>query len=449
MGDGRAVTPLLLYASVLIVYLPGVVGVLASQKSLKYPVISFFFLGMFFFNVLGSIGVFWPEKKYIIFFDTEAVAENVALVLIIQGLIFYIVALPYVLIRRSPSLFARPAKLDFLIIGCGIIGMAILVACYFFETKNFLFFNLIDGSMGLDNSFEFRMKYIYGLNNWPIYNIGFTFLPAAISIYAVITYTLGDTCRWIGVLAIVMCIAISMMLGSKAGFVGFAIPLALAYGVIIGYRDGRLSQLLISKKLFGFFLASVFFLYIGYNKASGGALGLVDLVERVLYRVFVVGPETIAAVISFVQENGELGLSVFPSARGLLSHEQINLSLIIHEYMAGAEGGATLPFSAEAFISAKWGGVMAISAFVSLILIFLQEVAFRIKVGVASLAFSALISYLAVRMTTIGVFATFLNFMYPATILTIALFIACMTVPMRWSNGVNLIGEGRRSATEN
>ena len=92
---------------------------------------------------------------------------------------------------------------------------------------------------------------------------------------------------------------------------------------------------------------------------------------------------------------------------------------------------------------------MAISAFVSLMLIFLQEVAFRIKIGFASLAFSALISYLAVRMTTIGVFATFFNFMYPATILAAALFMACMTVPMRWSNGVNLIGEGRRSATEN
>ena len=235
--------------------------------------------------------------------------------------------------------------------------MAILVACYFVETKNFLFLNLIDGSMGLDNSFEFRMKFIYGLNNWPIYNIGFTFLPTAISIYALITYTLSDAYRWISVLAIVMCIAVSMTLGSKAGFVGFAIPLALAYGVILGYSDGRLSRIKISKKLFGFFLASIFSLYIGYNKASGGGLGLVDLVERVLYRVFVVGPETIAAVISFVQENGELGLSVFPSARGIFPHEQINLSLIIHEYMAGAEGGATLPFSAEAFISAKWGGL--------------------------------------------------------------------------------------------
>lgn len=449
MQDEILVMPILLYACVLATYLPGIAVVLVSRNSLKYPLIAFAFGGMFFFNALGSIGVFLPEKIYSIFFDTEVVSEDVALVLILQALVYYIVALPYVLIRRAPLPSVCITRGDYLLLWSGVIVMLALTVLYFLETKTFLLFSAIDGSMGLDNSFEFRMKAIYGLANWPLYNIGMVFLPVATSSYAFIVFNLSNTYRWVSAVAIISSIAISMLLGSKAGIAGFVISLGVAYGVLLGTRNARLIDIVKSYKFSGFILFALLLLYIGYNRASGGEIELAELIERVLYRVFVVGPETIAAAISFVQENGELGLSVFPTMRGFLSHEQVDLSLIIHQHMAGSPGGATLPFSAEAFISAKWGGVIAMSAFVFLMLILLQEVAFRITTGVLSLAFCALLSFLAVRMSTVGVFATYLNFMYPATILIAAILLAGKKWAMRWSNSVNLVGEGRCNANTN
>lgn len=449
MDDGMGGSPLLLYSSVLAAYLPGVGVIIASRNALNFPIIAFAFLGMFFFNALGSIGVFLPEKTYTIFIDTSAVAEDVALVLILQAVVYYIIALPYVLSRQAALPSTCPTRGDFLLIGCGMVVMLALTVLYYIETQSFLLFSAIDGSMGLDNSFEFRMKAIYGLANWPLYNIGMVFLPFAISSYALIAFNLSNAYRWFSALTIIVCIAISTLLGSKAGIAMFVISLGIAYGVLLGANGERIITLVRSKKFIGFTFFSLLLLYVGYNRAGGGELGLAVLIERVLYRIFVVGPETIAAAISFVQENGELGLSVFPSVRGFLSHEQANLSLIIHDYIAGYPGGATLPFSAEAFISAKWGGVIAMSAFVFLMLILFQEVAFRITTGVASLAFSALLSYLAVRMMTIGVFATYFNFMYPATILAAALLLACMTLTMRGNNSVKLIGKGRRDANAN
>ncbi|MDZ4064217.1 MAG: hypothetical protein U1E22_06050, partial [Coriobacteriia bacterium] len=164
--DDIAVKPLLLYACVLVAYLPGIAVVLVSRNSLKYPLIAFAFVGMFFFNALGSIGVFLPEKTYSIFFDTEVVSEDVALVLILQVLVYYIVALPYVLTRRAPLPSTCTTSGDYLLLWSGVIGMLALTVLYFLETKTFLLLSAIDGSMGLDNSFEFRMRAIYGLDNW-------------------------------------------------------------------------------------------------------------------------------------------------------------------------------------------------------------------------------------------------------------------------------------------
>lgn len=446
MDDGMVASPLLLYASVLAAYLPGVGVIFASRTALRFPIITFAFLGMFFFNALGSIGVFSPEKIYTIFFDTSAVAEDVALVLILQALLYYIVVLPYVLNRRAPLPPTCPTPGDFLLLGFGIVAMLIPVILYFIETQTFLIFSAVDGSMGLDNSFELRMKAIYGLSNWPLYNIGMVFLPSVISSYALILFNLSNVYRWFSFLAIVVCIAISTLLGSKAGIIMFVVSLGITYGVLLGVSGERVITLLRAKKLFVFTLFSLLLLYAGYMRASGSELGLSQLIERVWYRIFVVGPETIAGAISFVRENGELGISVFPSVRGLLSHEQVNLSLIIHEYIAGSPGGATLPFSAEAFISAKWGGFLAISVFIFLMLIIFQELAFRIKIGVASLAFSAILSYFSVRMMTIGVFATFLNLMYPAVIIAAALLFIFMTFVMNRYRRFKLIDEGRRNA---
>lgn len=446
MDDGMGVPPLLLYATVLAAYLPGIGVIIARRDALKFPIITFSFLGMFSFNALGSLGAFLPEKIYTIFIDTSSVAEDVALVLILQAVLYYIIVLPYVLNRHAPLPSICPTSGDFLLLGLGVFAMLALTILYFIETQTFLVFSAIDGSMNLDNSFELRMKAIYGLPNWPLYNIGMVFLPSAMSSYALILFNLSNVYRWFSFLTIVVCIATSTLLGSKAGIMMFVISLSITYGVLLGVNGERVIAILRSGKLVVFTFVCLLVLYAGYMKASGGELSLSALIERVLYRIFVVGPETIAGAISFVRENGELGISVFPSVRGLLSHEQANLSLIIHEYIAGSPGGATLPFSAEAFIGAKWGGFLAISAFIFLMLIISQELAFRIKTGVASLAFSAIISYLSVRMMTIGVFATFLNLMYPAVIISAGLLLILMTFAMNRYGSFKLIDEGRHNA---
>lgn len=410
-----------LYWTVLLAYLPGLLLLICYKKIWKFPILNFAFLGMFFFNALGSIGVFNNEKIYAINFDSNAVSVELAYILILQSFIYYFLIVPYIVMRAPPSPLLKVDRLDNICIGIGLSAILIIGTLYYLETGTFLLFASLDGSMNVDNAYQFRSALIYGLSNWPFYNLGFVFLPIFVSSYAFIRAKVSRRADFSFYLAMLICFSASLSMGSKAGLINFLLSLSIAYTVFLGASEKNILRLIVNKKFLVFALFSLILMVAGYLNATQEHLTFNMLAERLWYRTFVTYPETMAAAISYTKENDWLGSAVLPTARGLFSHEFINLPLLLHQYIAGAPGGMNVPFSAEAFISHGWLGVAIACPIIFMILIILQEIAFRLSSGLSSMAFSSFYSYMAILLPVNGMFGTLFTFMYPSALLALAI----------------------------
>jgi len=83
--------------------------------------------------------------------------------------------------------------------------------------------------MNNDNAFAFRMKYVYGLKYWPLYNLGFVFLPILLAGYGLILAMNHKRFRSFFLAATIISFAASVSLGSKAGVINFVLIFGMAY----------------------------------------------------------------------------------------------------------------------------------------------------------------------------------------------------------------------------
>jgi len=406
-----------LYAAVLLAYLPGVVALCIWRKCWHFPLMCFAFLGMLFFNAIGSISVFGADKLYLLDFDTADVAVELALVLAFQVLMFYLVAGAYLawrpIVRMTPVADGNDRSL--LLIGMAII--ALLGAMYYAETGTFLILQFLNGSMNMENALQFREQYVYGLKWWSLYNVGFFFLPLFLSGYALILLQVDRRQVWFVCMTLVVSLGSYITLGSKSGFLVFVLSFSVAYLTYFGMVGGVATEFLRFRKFWTFVGMSLVLLYIGYDRAMQGGVSPTSFAQQIWYRVFVTYPETLAGALSYFHDFGALGVSVLPTMRGLLSHEQISLSVELHRYIAGAPGGVSVPFAGEVFLIGGWLALLVVVPMVFAAVIVLQEVSFLAPGRVAAIAFSALYAYLALNISMNGMFASLLTFMYPGVIL--------------------------------
>ncbi len=170
----------------------------------------------------------------------------------------------------------------------------------------------------------------------------------------------------------------------------------------------------------------------GYIKATPESISVLDLFERLWHRVFVVYTEAIAGAIGYTREVDFLGMEVFPNIRGFLQHTQVNIPLVMHQYISHGAGGVTMPFVGEAFLVSGWSTVLILCTVVFHTLIVLQELVFRLNFGICSLVFTAYYSYLALMLSAIGMFSTLYTFMYPGawvTLIAVSLIVTKLMLP--------------------
>lgn len=410
-------SPPLLYMLILLAHLPGLGALLLWRKCWRFPILPAAFLGMFLFSALGSINVLSDHKIYRLAFDSQAVSEDFALILVYQVICFYAVAGTYIALRKPVIAPLVASRIDFVL--CALIAGAILLigGLYFLETGTFLILSNLDGSMNVDNALEFRNKYVYGLQHWPFYNIGFVFLPVVLSSYGLILAASHKRYRFIFPPAILLSFVASLSLGSKGGIINFVLSLGISYATYLGMTGQSVLGLVRNKKFLVFAMLSLVLVFFGFIRATPENLDTRALLERLFYRTLAAYPETISAAISYANHFGELREAVLPTIRGLLSHEQINLSFALHVYQSGAPGGASVPMAGEAFLIAGWPGVILILPVIYMVLIALQEMAFCLAEGLTSIAFSALYGYLAISLSLNGMFSSLFNLMYPGTLL--------------------------------
>ena len=410
-----------LYLAVLVAYLPGLVVLFKSRNVWSFPLLAFTFLGMFLFNFVGSFNVFMLHNTYWLNFDRNEVLVEYAFLLALQAIIYYGAVGLYVFKRKRPHLKLEVTPFDNYYIGAGLLLICFLVIGYYLETGHFLLSFFLRGDLNINNAYEYRMKYIYGLKNWPIYNIGFTVLPTFISSYSLLRAKVSKRFDGYFYLSMGICFLTSLSMGSKAGLFNFILTLSIAYVVFLNASKESVFKIFNNRYLWGFSAVIFSLLVLGYFHAIPEKLSISRFFSLFWYRLAVTYTETIAGAISYTKHIGFLGVSVFPNARGLLPHEYANLPLLMHQYISNSPGGMNTPFIAEAFLVSGWLSAIYITLIISGVLIALQECIIRLKIGVVGLAFAAFYSYMGILLTILGMTSTFLTFMYPAAFVTLAI----------------------------
>lgn len=415
-----------LYTTVVLAHMPGLLALALWRKCWHFPILAFAFFGMLAFNAAGSISVFSEAKIYSIAIDTNSISIDLALILIYQALAFYLTAGIYISLRTPPTVVASATILD---AACVIVIASLILILgylYFLDTGTFLILASLDGSMNIDTALSFREKYVYGLNFWPFYNLGFVFLPILLSTYGLILVKESDRHRALFWLAIVVSFGASLSLGSKGGIVNFVLSLGVAYAVHSGMTGKPVFSIFHNRNFLLFFAFAVALLVAGYLWATPDGIQAQSLLQRFWYRIFVAYPEALGTSISYANEHGTLGMAAMPTLRGLLQHEQLNLSLMLHSYLAGTPGGLSIPMAGELFATAGWPGVLLVIPVIYVVLALLQEFAFCLTEGLLSIVFSALYGYLAINVFLNGMFSSLFNFMYPGTLLLIGMIITML-----------------------
>lgn len=413
---------ILLYALVLIAYAPGVAVLVLSRRVWRFPIICFAFFGMFLFNAVGSLAVFSESKLYWLNFDASEVALELSLVLAAQALAFYAVCGPYVMLRKGNNVQFAATASDISLVAISAGAIIVIAAMYYRQTGGFLIQAALDGSMDVGSAMKYRDQFVYGLPNWPVYNLAFVFIPIILSNHGLLTFLSSPRRSILFPLAcLLVSFGASLSLGSKGGLITFLLTLSVAYVCFLGMTGRAPHAILRSKAYLAFAGLSLATLVLGYIMSAADTLTVVALIQRILYRVLVAYPETLAAAISFFHNEGPLGISVLPNMRGLLQHEQVNLSAVLHQYQANTAGGVSVPFAGEAYLVSGWSSLLLALPIVFLTLIALQELAMRLRVGLFGLALASLYSYQAIQLSLNGTFSSLYNFMYPGTVLALGI----------------------------
>lgn len=416
------------YSLILLAYIPGIAALIWWKKLWSFPLLMMGFVGIFFFNALGSISVLNLSSFYWVHFDRAAVASEYSALLVTQAFLYYLVVGVYVANKNQPAISPRVVeRFDNHFIAAGVILILALVAAYFLQTGTFLIFSSVGGALTTENAYEYRMKYVYGLKAWPIFNLGFVMLPTFIASYAFIRANVMKRVDGLFWISIVVCFASSLTMGSKGGLLSFVLSLAVAYVVCWSTHNQSPWKIFQNKKYIGFSTVSLVILVAGYFWVTPVRMTALDFLGRLWHRLFVTSTETIAAAISYSRELGFIGIAVFPNVRGLLPHQQANLSLVMHEYISLSPGGVNLPVLAEAFLVSGWPSVVLILSIVFGVLVVLQELALRFRLGIISLAFSAYYGYLAILLSVVGMFSTLFTFMYISALIFLTLSAALST----------------------
>ena len=415
-------TGVTLYIFVLLFYFPGLAILAFNKRIWDYPALAFTFVGMFALNAFGSIDVLGESTPlWRIEYDRKEVAQQCALLLVLQALIFYSLVLPYVYLRPMPAKFAASTceTLDSVILAIGLIVILSLGIFYLKETRTFLAFqdqtNLTPAEV-----LELRINLIYGLKLWPLYNLGFVFLPTFISGYAVLIALSRHRINLYAILAILVCFAASLSMGSKAGLINFAVSMSIASAVWSAANGKNPFAFLRSRCFLIFFGVCALLLVLGYARMNSN-LAPLTLLGRIWYRSFVAAPEAISGAISFTIHQGFIGVHLLPTLRGLFPHQQWDLVSVLHQYVAGEPGGLNVPFAAQGYIAWGWFGVCGACIAVYSGLIAIQEISFRLRNSLFSLAFLSLYAYLGVMTAAYGMLSTLYTLMFPSCLILLYL----------------------------
>jgi hypothetical protein len=415
------------YLCTLLVYLPGLIFLFNRKRSLQFPITAFTFLGMFVFNALGSILIISPELTgRPNFFSNEYL-----LMLNLQVLIFYIIAIPYVACTRYCDYrIVSDYSIDNLFLKFLCLIIAGIVGCYIFLIGAPPLVSILADGLNMKEIIKIRTQTFFGHSDIWIYNLGFTTIPMLTAIYALGRKAVFPErilrVRWI----ILGCLCISALPGGKGSILEFGTALLIAYYLLSGWSRSKreadsfrnnglrkkIAPLRFSyKKAFLYLVVAFVPTLLMYRIYFGSLLSFGDILMQLVIRIVGVYSEVMAATVSYVGQHSLLDGSTLPTIRGLLGHERLNVGIEMHQFMFGNMGSVTLSGPAEGYINFGWWGfcLMSVATYGSMILV--EQVLTRMHRNVLTVSLLVFYSVLATKNAQLSLFLTFVSLTYVVT----------------------------------
>jgi hypothetical protein len=414
---------LAIYFGLLLVYVPGLIFVAHKGRLLRFPITSFTFLGVFVFNIVGSIFVIVPEMTP----RDDYYRHEYVWLLVTQAVIFYLIAFPYVMFSKREN---RPVECDrhvdraFLRVLLVMIGGIVML--YLVNVGLPPLVVIMKGGLSLQDIIRIRTDTVYGLSEFWLYNLGFTTIPLLASIYVLAVKATSPHrlphSHWI----IIGCLCINALPGGKGNVLDFCTAILVGYFLLAGWGASSGRPLLNGKqsvetgkrlqfsytKTFLFLSAAFIPVLYMYKIYLGPMIEFGDLFSQVVFRIVGVYSESIAAAVVYVERIGPLDGATLPTVRGLFPHDRILLDTEMHNFMFGAPGSVTLSGPAEGYLNFGWTGfvVMAVATFGSMILI--EEVLGNMRRTPLTITLIAFYSALATKAAQVSLFAIFVSLTY-------------------------------------
>ena len=412
------------YLCTLLVYLPGLIFLFNRKRSLQFPITSFTFLGMFVFNALGSIFIILPELTGRLNFFSH----QYLLMLNLQVLIFYMIAIPYVACtRHCNDRIVSDDRIDNVFLKFLFLIIAGIVGCYFILIGAPPLASILVDGLNMDEIIKIRTQTFFGHSDIWLYNLGFTTIPMFTAIYALGRKAASperfSRVRWI----IIGCLCISALPGGKGSILEFGTALLIAYYLMSGWSSSKRTAVSVrnnglrkkfiplrySYKKSLLYLAVAFVpTLVMYRIYFGSSMNSVDILMQLVIRIVGVYTEVMAATVSYVGQHGLLEGSTLPTIRGLLGHERLNMGIELHQFMFGNMGSVTLPGPAEGYVNFGWWGFCMMSAATYGSMILVEQTLTRMPRNVLTVSLLVFYSVMATKNAQMSLFLTFVSLTY-------------------------------------
>lgn len=407
---------LAIYLVIIGVYLPGIFAILFMRRLGMMPVITFTFLGMFFFTALGSYLIIFRSNHFFNSLFSPAYAQ----MLVLQALLFYVVAGPYVAFRKPAPREHVVALEDNWLMSILIGATMLILTAYYLKVGKFLLFDLLAGHISRVNVLQFRAL-TWGLPEYPIFRLGFFVFPALIAAQRVAAMSIRGKLNKTDLLVILACLIPILLPGEKAGLLQMAAILFIAYSLHLGSRNVALGSA-INPKVIAASAVALIPTLVAYHLYFSDAGSFGQLADAFVFRVIGSYSEALAATVRYTEIHGFLAGSTLPTFKGLFPHDRIFLDQLMHSFLAaGTElkgqpiaGGIPVPANGEGYINFGWPGFVFFSTLAFFMVVALQELLLRLQLGTTSTALMTWHAYLGLTLSTSSLFGTFISLVHGA-----------------------------------
>jgi hypothetical protein len=360
--------------------------------------------------------------------------------LILQAVLFYLIAGPYVALRKIPD-GAVPVEMDSdrILRWLLLAATVLILAVYYLKTGRFLVVDLLAGRINRVTVIEYR-AFTYGLPEYPYFRLGFLVFPALAAALTVAIASARNRLPVREAAVIGFCLLPPMLLAEKAAILHMAAVIVIAYGIHLGSRGKPLAAMLTGKTLLLILAAfiptaAIYLIYFGLMGE-----GIQTAWDQFVFRIVGVYSESLAATVPFVKQHGYLGGITMPNLKGLLPYDRFNLESAMHAFLSsGTEahlrtalhGASPVPATGEGYINFGWPGFVVFAVVSFLCVLLFQEVLLRLysRMPLLTIALSAWYGYLGFTMFTTTIFATFISLIH--TVVAIGV-VACWCAIRRW-----------------